>query len=133
VKARPQNQSRSVSSARTPPVPTALRVSSDADDRCTRESLALLDVLKGPRVSRAVWFAASSSRRKNCSLEDAVDHLLRIDGFQHAPVNAGAGGGDEAQMIYDGASLSVRMNHHREVAVAQRAAAAALVQAALAA
>jgi hypothetical protein len=28
--------------------PTALKVSSDADDRCTRESLALLDVLKGP-------------------------------------------------------------------------------------
>jgi AcrR family transcriptional regulator len=38
----------------------------------------------------------------------------------------------QLQMIYDGASLSVRMDHHPEIAVAQRVAAAALVQAALA-
>ncbi len=38
----------------------------------------------------------------------------------------------QLQMIYDGASLSVRMDHDPGVAVAQRAAAAALVQAALA-
>ena len=38
----------------------------------------------------------------------------------------------QLQMIYDGASLSVRMDHDPSVAVAQRAAAAALVQAALA-
>jgi AcrR family transcriptional regulator len=38
----------------------------------------------------------------------------------------------QLQMIYDGASLSVRMDRDPGVAVAQRAAAAALVQAALA-
>ena len=38
----------------------------------------------------------------------------------------------QLQMIYDGASLSVRMDRDPSVAVAQRAAAAALVQAALA-
>jgi AcrR family transcriptional regulator len=38
----------------------------------------------------------------------------------------------QLQMIYDGASLSVRMDHDPGVAVAQRAAAEALVQAALA-
>jgi AcrR family transcriptional regulator len=38
----------------------------------------------------------------------------------------------QLQMIYDGASLSVKMDHDPGVAVAQRAAAAALVQAALA-
>jgi AcrR family transcriptional regulator len=38
----------------------------------------------------------------------------------------------QLQMIYDGASLSVRMDHDPGVAVAQRAAAAALVQTALA-
>ena len=37
----------------------------------------------------------------------------------------------QLQLIYDGASLSVRMDHDPDVAVAQRAAAAALVQAAL--
>ena len=37
----------------------------------------------------------------------------------------------QLQMIYDGASLSVKMDHDPDVAVAQRAAAAALVQAAL--
>jgi AcrR family transcriptional regulator len=37
----------------------------------------------------------------------------------------------QLQMIYDGASLSVRMDRDPSVAVAQRAAAAALVQAAL--
>jgi AcrR family transcriptional regulator len=38
----------------------------------------------------------------------------------------------QLQMIYDGASLSVKMDRDPDVAVAQRAAAAALVQAALA-
>ena len=38
----------------------------------------------------------------------------------------------QLQMIYDGASLSVKMDHDPDVAVAQRIAAAALVQAALA-
>jgi AcrR family transcriptional regulator len=38
----------------------------------------------------------------------------------------------QLQMIYDGASLSVRMDHDPDVAVAQRAAASALIQAALA-
>ena len=38
----------------------------------------------------------------------------------------------QLQMIYDGASLAVRMDHDPGVAVAQRAAAEALVQAALA-
>jgi AcrR family transcriptional regulator len=38
----------------------------------------------------------------------------------------------QLQMIYDGASLSVRMDHDPSFAVAQRAAAEALVQAALA-
>jgi AcrR family transcriptional regulator len=38
----------------------------------------------------------------------------------------------QLQMIYDGASLSVRMDHDPSIAVAQRAAAEALVQAALA-
>jgi AcrR family transcriptional regulator len=38
----------------------------------------------------------------------------------------------QLRMIYDGASLSVRMDHDPSVAVAQRAAAAALVHAALA-
>jgi AcrR family transcriptional regulator len=38
----------------------------------------------------------------------------------------------QLQMIYDGGSLSVRMDHDPGVAVAQRAAAASLVQAALA-
>jgi hypothetical protein len=39
----------------------------------------------------------------------------------------------QLQMIYDGASLSVRMDHDPGIAAAQRGAAAALVQAALAA
>jgi AcrR family transcriptional regulator len=38
----------------------------------------------------------------------------------------------QLQMIYDGASLSVRMDHDPDIAIAQRAAAEALVQVALA-
>jgi hypothetical protein len=38
----------------------------------------------------------------------------------------------QLQMIYDGASLSVRMDHDPDAAVAQRAAGAALVRVALA-
>jgi AcrR family transcriptional regulator len=55
--------------------------------------------------------------------------------FAELAARAGVGDAEllasQLQMIYDGASLAVKMDHDPGVAIAQRAAAAALVQAAL--